>query len=219
MENEAPVVSVRIADSRLRVRLKGGPRFRRQRDAIEHMVNGDATRGELALYQQGTDIMCKIVAWLPRPENFRRDERAGTLRIRTDAKSLIVAADGKDERVWVYHGDHIRRWSAEHRTQLQRWSDDEKAEHRPAPPFAARRQAAAVKYRHRMDSACHQISAAIAGYACRRKYAAVRYDDVVQEFCDGFPWFRLRALIAEKLDAAGLEFEHATAGTTEPKQV
>ena len=69
---------------------------------------------------------------------------------------------------------------------------------------------AANKYRNRMSSAAHQIAVMIAGYAQRRKFAAVRYDDSMTDFCTGFPWFRLRELVTEKLDAAGIAFEHAS---------
>ena len=112
--------------------------------------------------------------------------------MRTDSERMIVALNAKDEKLWEYHGDHVRRWSAQHLALLQRWSDDSKAEHRPVPPFAERRQAAAVKYRHRMQSAAHEIAAMVAGYAARRKFATVRYDDSVTDFCPQFPRFARR---------------------------
>lgn len=41
--------------------------------------------------------------------------------------------------------------------------------------------------------------------AAWRHFAEVRYDDSDHSYLgDGFPWFRLRALIAEKLDARGI---------------
>ena len=220
IENECPVVSLRIGDTRLRLRLRGGARFRRQRAAIEQMADGSATRGEIAIYQQGEDIMVKMVAWLPRDAMARRqrDQRTGTLVVRTDPERMIVALNMKDEKLWEYHGDHILRWSVEHRAQLQRWADDTKAEHRPVPPFAERREQAAKKYRHRMQSAAHQLAAMIAGYAARRKFAGVKYDDGQQDYCPQFPWFRLRELIAEKLDAAGIEFEHAPSAPKKEEQ-
>jgi hypothetical protein len=58
-----------------------------------------------------------------------------------------------------------------------------------------------------MDSVCQQIAAMIAGYAARRRFAKVSYDDRVREFCPQFVWEKLRSLVAEKLDAAGIEFE------------
>jgi hypothetical protein len=214
IENTAPIVNVRLGDGRMRLRLKGGPHFRRQRAAIDQMIDGSATRGQMALYEKGKVLMCKMVSWLPREKDtIAADARTGTLMIRTANDSLIVAANAKNDQLWTYHGDHIRRWSAEHRVQLQRWSDDHKAEHRPVPPFAERRQAAAVKYRNRMNSACHEVAALVAGYAQRRRFAAVSYTDAVRDFCPTFPWYQLRQLLAEKLDAAGLAFDYTE---TEP---
>ena len=71
---ERPQVTVRIADRRYVLRLKGGPRYRRQRLAFLSMCSGEAEYGELALYRQGTDLFCKMVAWLPR-KPARRAER------------------------------------------------------------------------------------------------------------------------------------------------
>ena len=55
-------LSVRIADARLRLRLKGGPQFRRQGRAMQDIIAGEAARGECALYRQGRHIMVKLVA-------------------------------------------------------------------------------------------------------------------------------------------------------------
>ena len=83
----------------------------------------------------------------------------------------------------------------------KRWSEDQKAEHRPDPPFAERRGHAAAKYNQRMASACHAIAAMLVGYADRRRFAAIRWDDSDQSFAPQFPWFRLGELISEKADA------------------
>ena len=97
---------------------------------------------------------------------------------------------------------------------MKRWADDSKAEHRPEVPFARRREEAARRYRNRADSACHQIAAMVAGYAQRRRFAAVEYRDAEQSFGPQFPWFRLRELIREKCDKAEVEFEHASGEVT-----
>ena len=203
-------LSVRIADHRIELRLKGGPQFHRQRRAVEQMVRGEAIRGECAIYKRGTATMAKMVAWLPRPEGSA--PKSGSLIVRTGNDSLLIAVNAKDERVWVWNADQVRRWHAEHRRQLERWSDDQKAENRPVPDFAARRQAAAQKYNHRMDAACHQGSAYVAGYAARRRFAAVSYDDRETSFCPDFPWARLRTLLAQKLDAHRIEFIPVASG-------
>jgi hypothetical protein len=218
IEEERLVVSVRIGDKRYSLRLRGGAKgrlaksFSHQRRAVEQIICGEAIRGELALYRKGDDLMCKMVAWLPRDEHAQRQraQHSGVLRVRTDTESLIIALNEKDERLWVYHADHLRRWVAEHRLMLERWSDDMKAEHRPVPPFAERRENAVRKQNHRMTSACHEVAAMIAGYAARRKFAEVHYDDSNHGFCEQFPWFRLRQLLAEKLDAVGIELKLAS---------
>ena len=221
LESERIIVSARIGDQRLALRLREDLKFARQRKAVEKIISGAAVPGELALYQQGKAIMCKMVAWLPRDENAQRQkyQRTGVLRVRTDPEAMLVALNEKDDRLWIYNGDHIVRWSGRHRTQLQRWAEDSKAEHRPVPPFAERRAASAQNYHRRMSSAAHEIAAMVAGYADRRRFAAVRLDDADHSFCEQFPWFRLRQLIAEKLDAKGITLEIASGeAAPEPAQ-
>ena len=213
IEEEKPVVSVRIGDQRIRLRLKGGRRFYRQRQAFDQLANGSAVQGELAIYERGRDIMVKMVAWLERPAG-KAAVPDKVLSVRTSADELLVALDAKAERLWKYNGDHLRRWNAEHRNQLQRWNEDAKYEQRPVPAFAGRRGEAAAKYHRRMQSAVQEIAAQLVGYAARRKYAALRYDDEVQTFAE-IPWFALRDRIAQKCDEAGIEFVHASGAVQE----
>jgi hypothetical protein len=196
---------VRIGDKRVRLRLKGGVRYDRQLDAMRKIISGQAIRGELNLLRRGSDIICSAVTWLPRPA--RQEERTGVLTVRTSTDSLIVAFNAKDERLWIYNGDQLRRWQAEHQRQLQRWAEDTKAEHRPIAPFAERRADAVRKYRNRLATACHEVASLIVNYAARRRFAAVFYDDSVHTYCEAFPWFELKSKIIQKCDAAGVLFE------------
>jgi transposase len=191
------------------MQLKRGPQFRRQMTAFRQIAEREAVAGELLLCDQG-GIMVKMAAWLPRTE--QRISHAEVLTVRTGADCLLFAARTRNEFLWRYNGDHLRRWAAEHRWQLQRWSEDQRYERRPVPALAQRREAAVRKYRTRMESATHEIAAQLAGYAARRRFALVRYNDQDRAYLgDGFPWFRLRSLIAEKLDAQGIELEIVTA--------
>ena len=207
------LVSLRLAEGRMELRLKGGHQFRRQVGQFRQIAEGAAIAGEAAIYQRGKSLNLKLAGWVPRPAAVT--DPTGILRVRTGKDSLLVAVNAKDESLWNYHGDHLRRWAAEHRRQLQRWADDAKYENRPVPTFAERRKAAAVKFRDRMNSATHEIAAQLAGYAYRRHFAAVEYDDTKHEFCDDFPWFRLRNLIKEKLEARSIEFR--ASGPAEPE--
>src|ERR1017187_5094048 len=210
IEGEAAVVSVRIGDARHRLRLKRGPQFHRQMESFQQIVSGEAEPGEMAIYDHG-GVIVKMAAWLPRAA---AKERHGTLVVRTAKDCLLVAVNAKDDVLWRYNGDHLRRWGAEHRKQLQRWADDSKYEQRPIPAFAQRREDASRKYRDRLDSVTHEIAAQLAGYADRRHFATVKYDDAERSYLgDGFPWFRLRSLIHEKLDARGVSLE-VTSGDT-----
>jgi len=205
-EGPAPVVSLRIGSQRIRLRLKSGARYRRQLDSVSKIATGQAVRGELVIYQRSSDIMCTLVAWLPRPSFHQH--RAGVLMVRTSTYALIVGCNEKDERIWTYNGDQLRRWQAEHRTQLQRWAEDTKAEHRPVPPFSERRANAVRKYHDRMQTACHTIASLIVNYANRRQFAALRYDDSNRTYCEEFPWFELKSKVAQKCDEVGLLFEN-----------
>jgi hypothetical protein len=211
LEGEAPVVSVRIGDRRFRLRLKSGDSFRRQYQAFRLMAGGGAVRGEASITGKGTAVMMSMAAWLPR-EQAGGQERSGTLFVVTRRDSMLVAINAKDERLWTYNADHLRRWQAEHSRQLRRWAEDHKYEQGKTPAFAARRAAAVVKYRDRMDSACHQIAAQLAGYASRRRFEMVNYDDRERGYCRQFPWSRLRLRLAEKLDEAGIPLEMEAAG-------
>lgn len=215
-EDNRLFASVRIGDERWRLKLRGGHSFRRQRAAALQIISGEAIQGELALIESGDKVVCKMVAWLPRPQQGDMKGRSGILRVRTETESMIVALNEKDDKLWVYHADHLPGWVRQHKRQLDRWSDDTKAEQRPVPSFAERRTAVVEHQRRRMQNACHEIAAMIANYADRRKFASVRYDDTERNFCEQFPWFRLREMLKEKLDAHGIQFELAS-GEVPPK--
>ena len=109
--------------------------------------------------------------------------------------------------MWIHNADHIRRWVGEYYRKLNRWADDQKAEQRPVASFTSRREAAVKKQQDRMDSATHEAAAQLVNFARRRKFAAIKYDDAEKGFAGKFPWDRLKRLIAEKADAAGIVVE------------
>ena len=209
VDGEKPAISARIGDTRHRLRLKGGPGFRRQRRAFDQIVSGAAVQGELAIYQQGKDLLVKLVAWLPR-DMSRVEVRTGILMVRTDKDSLLVALDAKKEALWKYNADHVLRRFAEHRDQLHRWSEDQKYEQRPVPSFVQRRDKAVERYHNSSRSAVQQIAASLVAYAKRRKFDELRYDDKVTDFQPQFPWFALKDRISTLCDESGIVFTHAS---------
>lgn len=213
-DGQRPHVSVRIGDQRRTIRLKGGSQLGRQRKNFAALVSGDAQAGEMAIYERGDDLLCKMVAWLPRPDR-RSWEQTGELAVRTDAKSLLVAVNGKDDALWTYNGDHLPRWIAAHARRLHRLAEDQKYENRPVPSFRSFRDAACEKFRDRMDSACHEIAHQLVEYADRRHFASIRYDDKVKSFCPEFQWAKLRSLIIEKADASAIRVTVASGESVE----
>lgn len=222
-EDNVPLVSVPIGQRRFTLRLRGGREFRRQLAAFRQIVSGEAIPAELSLLRKRvqasahrpsatgagpqTRLMAKIVAHMPREQ---RAGKSGTLLVRTDIDSLLFALDTKGERIWAYHADHVRRWTAEHYRRLNRWSDDTKAEQRPVPSFAARREAACQKYFNRIDTALNEVTAHLAAFAERRRYATVKLDDLERGFCESLPWSKLRLLLGQKLEAKGITLEIAS---------
>lgn len=220
LDNDRPVVQIRLGNGRVRLRLKGGPRFRHQTTAIKQLISNEAQAGQLSLYKQGGALMCKMIAWLPRRE-FNKN-LSGTLLVRTSGdsaqprrKSLLVALSENGEEVWTYHADQVLRWAAEHRTCLKRWADDSKLEARPRVPFAKRRQTACVKYRNRIDTACDQAAMYLCNYAKRKRFAVVRYDDSDTSFLLDFAWYRLRQRLSTILDECGVEFHWSNLASSE----
>jgi hypothetical protein len=185
--------------------------MRRQLAAVQQMTAGSAVRGQLDIYRVGSfDIkrrqrmMVKMVVWLPREA---QQKRSGVVRVCTDHDSLIVVLSETNQPMWVYHADHVRRWAAEHERTLRRLAEDHKAEQRPVATFAGRRAALVERHRNRMRSAVQQVAASVAGYAARRRFAAVFYDDSIQDFCRPFPWFALRERLRAKLDEYGIRLD------------
>jgi hypothetical protein len=216
MIDETPRVTVLIADGPVMLRLKGGSRYRRQLAAFHAMCSGQAKYGQLHLYRSGPDLVCKMIAWLPRSDP-KATQISGALYVRTASEALLIAANAKNETIWRYNASHIREWVAERRTQLQRWREDSLAGQRPIP-HPGRRDAAAAKYSHRMSTAADQGAAYLAKYALRQKIALVEYDDSERSHCPEFVWFRLRERIAMLLDEHGVKFHLRTQETTIPLQ-
>jgi hypothetical protein len=84
---------------------------------------------------------------------------------------------------------------------------DRKAEQRPHPTFEARQDDEVGKQRRRLDSAVKEAAAQLCHFALRRKFSAIRYNDVEKGFAMSFPWFQLRDRIATKCQDLGLVFE------------
>ena len=224
-ENGSLIVSVPLVGGRVKLRLRGGRQFYRQRVALLKCLQGRAVKGELSLYlkrvasnshRPGVEtrdsggqkvhnrLMCKMCLWLPKEGKVVAPE--GTIYVRTGEDCLLYAINEKRERIWYLNYDHVRRWVAEHSAVLLRLSQDQKYEERPVASFQSRREWLSEKYRRRMDAACHMASSALVNYAVRNRFAQLLYNDSVRSFCPAFPYFKLKQYISQKCDAAGIAF-------------
>jgi len=228
--HEEPCISVRLGDRRWSLRLRGGAEFRRQLKVWRQIKDGEALQGELALIGQlvtdsdhrngivqrdagggprkTTRIMAKMVAWVPRhgPQAME-----GILHVKTSHPAFIVYHVGTNGEPKHVHAEHVKRWEAQHRRRLQNMADDLKHEKRW--PAETRRNMLAAqdrwckKYRDRMSTFCHEVSAVITGFATRQHVATVSLDTTDRSFCERFPWHELIEKCRYKLDAVGIALE------------
>lgn len=230
--DDVPCVSVRFGDKRWLLQLRGGKEFGRQLGDLRQLVEGTAIQCELAILRKrvgggGSDnrngikardsggqhvmtrVMVKLVGWFPRKER----SASGTLVVKSDPQSFLVAYDSKASKIRTWNSDHIKRWMAEHTSKLNRWSDDQKAEQRRPrrknASFQSRRDAAVVKHRSRIDTFCKETAAQIAGVAERMNFADVKLDVSDRSyFGEGrFEWRHFKDALTSKLNAETIGLE------------
>lgn len=236
--DKVPCVTVQVRDGdKFTLQLRGGKDFARQLASFRQLVSGEACQGELSIYRQrvggsenrggvsGRDsggqkaqfrVMLKMVAWFPRQAVYGLK---GVMAARSDVDALVCAVDEKGERLWWLNADHVRRWQAEHKRRLHRWAEDAKHENRPVANFQSLRERVVKKQKDRLASFCREAAAQLVGFAKRRKYAGIRWDDSERSFCPEFVWFQLKDRIAMKCNAEGLTFEDASAKVPESSGV
>jgi hypothetical protein len=226
-QDNVPLVDFQIGKGQFTVRLRGGPHYSRQLAAFAKIVSGEAIQGEFSLYREEASsgdhrpgmedrepgggrrthfrILAKMVIWLPRTVV---QHRTGTIEIRTGPDAFLTAMGCSDP--WVFNADHVRRWAAQYRHMMDRLDQDIRTgKHLPKrvqQQMADHREAVVARYHRRMNSFCHQVAAALAGYADHQKVGEVRYVDDDQSYVPTFPWFELRTLLANKLEERGIKF-------------
>jgi hypothetical protein len=179
-------------------------------------------------------IMAKLVAWLPRPlaepvglspanagsiedqlRAIQRRGRQGALEVRTGRNCLFIALAPGREEPWLLHADHVRRWIARHRVQLQHIADDTKAERRR--PRREKRQlldrldVLTHRQHRRLDTFCHTAAKILVAWAERCNVAELCYDDRESRYFSEFPWYQLRQLIESKCEDTAIDFFHVPA--------
>jgi hypothetical protein len=207
-------VSVRLSDSRWRLRLRGGPPMRRQLERLRQIDDGEAERGSLTIYESQSDtprLMVKIAAWLPKVVS---GERALVARVRTDEHSLLAA-----EPRWRIDPAPIRgvlAADARRRSSLLANLRAAKASRGRTDGIQRALEELSRRTRQRLTESCRTYAAHLAAHAETCHAREVHYDDSVRPELSHFPWELLRRRIAEKLDERGIRFVHAASNAGAP---
>jgi hypothetical protein len=203
-------VSVRLSDSRWRLRLRGGAPMRRQARRLSEIHGGTAERGSLTLYESRSTnrVMVKIAAWLPK---IAKNEGIRVLEAGPDQKSLLAAKpqwriDPSPIRS-VLAADARRRASLLTNLQTVRRSGGRTDGIQRALEDLSRRT------RQRLAEGCRTYAAHLASHAASSAVTEVRYDDRVRPKLSHFPWELLRRRVEEKLDERGIRFVYLSENT------
>jgi hypothetical protein len=215
--DRVPVISVNLCGVRFDLKLKAGPHFRPQHKDFAALVDGAALPGELALMERGKTLMAKLVMRVPKVPHVQEKEKA--MVVKTDPDSLLIGAIGENE-LWRYNADHARRYEMEylrgyeagHVRRIGRLQEDSKLERRTGevPDPAMFREKLCTKRNNRMDSICHQATAAAVNRAVRYRCSMLVFDGADETFLPSFPWFKLKTFLEYKTRAAGIEFMDTT---------
>lgn len=229
-EDRVPVVHLRIGDTRFSLLLRGGIEWARQLHNFTLLVKGQAEQCEAAIGRRlvtesdtwngvqerdaggGTRrhyrIMLKLVAWLPRKVDGKK-QKVKELSLKT-GKECFWRAELDGGKPWLLHADHVRRWVLSHANRLQHLSDDQKFEQRRTAqarrPLNEHRGQLARKQNDRLDTWCHTAAALFTQWCVRQRVTRVQYDETGGYYLEKFPWHRIKTLLKEKLNVAGIDF-------------
>ena len=230
-KDRVPVVHLRIGDNRFSLLLRGGMEWARQLHDFTLLVKGHAESCEAAIGRRlVTDsdtwngvqerdagggarrhyrIMLKLVAWLPRQSVSRKNSKPKELTLKTGS-NFFWSAELDGAKPWLLHADHVRRWVLSHAQRLQHFSDDQKFEKQKTArlrrPLNQHRETVARKQNDRLDTWCHTAAAMFAQWCFRQHVTRVQYDETAGHFLEKFPWHKLKTLLKEKLNVAGIDF-------------
>jgi hypothetical protein len=161
------------------------------------------------------------------PTPAATEEARGTLYVATDDKSFLYARV-KDRKLWRFNADQLPKefralawklkkvpgWIERHDERLQRLADDLKFELRTdsasSEAVAVVRERFVERQHDRINDFIETVTAAVANYARRRRFAQIAYNDQRRNSFGGahFPWFRLEERLRQKTEAHGLTFSN-----------
>ena len=244
-KDSIPVVRLRIGDQRFDLQLRGGVEWARQLYDFKMLVRQEAQQRQLDIYRKwvtvsdtwnGVEdrkagggnrqfyrIMVKIGAWLPRkPISGRKGKHPSVQLALSTGKDFFWKMQLDGGEPWILNADHVRRWVLAYSQRLNRLSQDRKfgprRSERDRRPLKEHGAIEAHKQNARLDTWCHTAAKLITDWCVRKQVTRVQYDDAEKTYKD-FPWHRLKTLLKEKLNVAGIDFaEIAVASAAVPEE-
>lgn len=194
------------------IRLAGGSNYRDQIKGIRIAI-GSGKLGDSKIWiDRKHKAIIGVSVSLPETET---KGHAGTLNVSTGRDTLILATKTRNDRPFAITGDEVKQWVAERDRRYYRLSQDRKSGKKRSQIKAAQRRIG-DKWKSRMDTYIHQVTARIVEHAKRRKVAVLKFDGTIKSFLPKFPWFELATKLAYKCEDAGIEFVNATQSVAEP---
>lgn len=194
------------------VRIAGGAAYRDQvrglRKAIESGRIGDSK-----IWVDGKHrAVIGVSVGLPASS---QKKQSGKLVVTSNRDNLLVAIKERSPVPFVVSGDQLRGWIAERNRKQQRLRQDRKsgADRKKCIAIQAR---VSNKWRRRMDTYTHEVSARVVEHARRRKVEELVLDLTVKSFLPSFPWFELATKIQYKCEDAGIGFREITQAVANP---
>jgi hypothetical protein len=219
-------LSLRLTDRRWTVRLRTGPEFRRQVDALETIESGTgvlcgAVLDEIAArpgdhrseHAPARRLVARLVIRQPITPTTAREPRVLTLRTTRDR--LWVGSMPYHPEAYVATGDALRAVIAGADRRLDRIDADLSVSRRwiasERERVRARRQAIAAKAHQAVLTHLHRLAAQLATWARARGVTAIVYEDRERGYLRRAPWDALERLAREKAAAVGIAWSTAAA--------
>ena len=203
--DDFPAVRLSLPDTgNWTLRLKRSADLGRQLAGFRQLLQGQAIKGEAALYRKGKHLMLKMVGWFPRQPV---SERIHACVLHTDPSAFLVAEiDGRSP--WILNEDQLCRWKMAHEAYLQRTGEDLKREkrmdRRQRQNLLQARHLREQKFDNRMNSSCQMLAAQVARFCQRQKVAYAVFDNHCQKYLPSFRWGQFEESLRNALDNVGV---------------
>lgn len=202
------IVSVRITDKWMDLRLDRSKGSRRPLSSIDQIISGEAKGVEAAIMfrpahkrdhrTRSAEAMIKVVVWSPRGN--AKQPKVGPLEVMTTPDVFLVVNHGEWEDGRRIQGDHVRTWIAGHAAMLARIKERPQGKEHKQREYDQR----CAKQRNRIDSFIKMTAAQLRRWAGNSNASAINFDDSYRDYFLSFPWSQLRQAVSMACDDLGI---------------